>query len=284
MDCESVRTFVGKAQGMSEDIFSTQEIEKPQDSGNTLYTSPVVGWGLVILLMAVISWLARKRDRSATQNSKTTSNGASSFGQQPDQLRFTQALQWVSYGKELERSKQYKEAVAVYDQGLRQHPNDFHLWHERGLALAKLQQFEEAIKSYDRAYELRPTYRDLAHERGDTLLELGRYEEAINAFDTYLRYAPGTAHILTDRGYALYHLGHYEEALRSFDQVFKEIRQDRDSVVQAHFYQIESLYQLGQLEAAFQSSQKAMKQYPTDFLKAQHERLQQEIANSVQSG
>jgi tetratricopeptide (TPR) repeat protein len=269
---------------MSEDTFLIQETENPQDSGSALHPSPAIGLGLVILLMAVISWLARKRDRSTAQSSTSNFNGANRPKQQPDQLPFTQALQWVSYGKELERSKQHKEAVAVYEQGLRQHPNDFHLWHERGLALAKLQQFEEAIESYDQAHKLRPTYRDLAHERGDTLLELGRYEEAIDAFNTYLRYAPGTVHILTDRGYALYHLGRYEEALQSFDQVFKEVRQDRDSVIRTHFYQIESLRQLGQLEAAFQSSQRAMKRYPTGFFKAQHEKLQQEMASSVQSG
>ncbi|UBF25693.1 tetratricopeptide repeat protein [Kovacikia minuta CCNUW1] len=270
------------ASGSSQSI-PIQEIEQLQDSGTELTNSPIAGWVILLCLAAIVGgqivYQRSRKPSSPDPNSTANSSvGEAGIHQDSGKLHFTQALQWVSYAKELERSQQYEAAVAVFDQGLRHHPQDFRLWHERGLVLAKLQRFEDAIQSYDRAYQLRPHDRDLAHERGDTLLELERYEEAIAAFNTYLQRAPGNPHILTDQGYALYHLKRYEEALEMFNQVLKSAERDRDSRIRAHYYQIESLRQLGQLDAALLSSQQAIKQYPEEFFKVQHEELQQQIS------
>lgn len=194
--------------------------------------------------------------------------------------RPTQSLQWLSRGKALERTQQYHQAIATYDQGITHYPNDYRLWHERGLALAKLQQFEAAIASYDRAYQLRPSQRDLSHERGDALLQLKRYEEAIASFDIYLRYAPNVAHILADKGYALFQLQRYEEALQTLNQVLKVGHQDLVSIGYAHYYQIETLRHLGQLQAALKSSQIATQQYPNKRLQLQQEELHQQMFNT----
>jgi len=194
--------------------------------------------------------------------------------------RPTQSLQWLSRGKALERTQQYSPAIALYDQGITHYPNDYRLWHERGLALAKLQQFEAAIASYDRAYQLRPSQRDLSHERGDALLQLKRYEEAIDSFDTYLRYAPNVAHILADKGYALFQLQRYEEALHPLNQVLKVGHQDLVSIRYAHYYQIETLCQLGQLQAALKSSQIAAQQHSDQRLQLQQEKLLQQMSKT----
>jgi len=191
-----------------------------------------------------------------------------------------QALQWLSRGKALEHTQQYASAIALYDQGITHYPNDYRLWHERGLALAKLQRFEDAIASYDRAYQLRPSQRDLSHERGDALLQLKRYEEAIASFDTYLRYAPDIAHILADKGYALFQLQRYEEALQPLNQVLKSEHQDTVSICYAHYYQIETLRQLGQLQAALKSSQLATQQHSDQRLQLQQEKLLQQMSKT----
>lgn len=257
---------------MSDPIFTLLEQEQSQDAAPFSPSAPAIGWGIVLLFVGVLIGRRMRQQPPVTPSEK---------GHSPDQLAFTQALQWVSYGKELERKEQYEAAIAVYDRGLNQHPNDFRLWHERGLALAKLQRFEQALVSFNHAYELRPNDRDLAHERGDTLLQLERFEQAIASFDQYLKYDPDSAHILADRGYALYRLERYEEALRSLNQVLKSERRDRFSLIQAHYYQIESLRQLGQLEAALQSSQAAIAQHGEEHFAAQHEAIQQEISQSL---
>ncbi|MCY7324152.1 MAG: tetratricopeptide repeat protein [Phormidesmis sp. CAN_BIN36] len=257
---------------MSKRTFTTLDYEMPQDSG-ILSASPIVGWGIVLILLGgVVGWQMTRQRRALNQgvNHKRTEDAAI-------QPRFTQALQWIAYAKEQERSQHYDDAIATYSRGLSDFPDDFRLWHERGLLLAKLQRFESAIESYDRAYALQPKQRDLAHERGDALLQLKRYEEAIVSLDTFLRYSPGNAHVLTDRGYAFYQLDRFEEALQSLNQVLKTERRDRNSLVRAHYYQIETLRHLGRFETALRSSQEAIKQHPEELFKAQHDALRRQI-------
>ncbi|MBF2029833.1 MAG: tetratricopeptide repeat protein [Oscillatoriales cyanobacterium C42_A2020_001] len=255
---------------MSDPVFTLLQQEQSQDAAPFAPSAPAISWGIILLFVGV---LIGRRIRQQPP--------ASEKGHSPHQLTFTQALQWVSYGKELERKEQYEAAIAVYDRGLNQHPNDFRLWHERGLALAKLQRFEQALESFNHAYALRPNDRDLAHERGDTLLQLEQFEQAIASFDRYLKYDPDSAHILADRGYALYRLDRYEEALRSLNQVLKVERRDRYSLIRAHYYQIESLRQLGQLEAALHSSQNAIAQHSDEHFVAQHQAIQQQISQAI---
>ncbi|NJR65478.1 MAG: tetratricopeptide repeat protein [Leptolyngbyaceae cyanobacterium CRU_2_3] len=248
-----------------------------QPSQNLSIPAPVAyiaEWGIVLLLVTGMSWFVnRKRSSSIPPNSATQSQVLLGL----ETLQFNQPLQWVSYGKQLERSRQYLAAIAVYNRGINQYPNDFHLWHERGLALAKLQRFEEAIASYDQAYQIRPEQRDLAHERGDALLQLGRYEEAIDCFDVFLRYAPGNTHVLADRGYALVQLGCYQEALRSLEAVLKGNRWERTPTAYARYYQIEALRQSGQLKAALQSAAIAVKQHPEERFQAQYAALKHQL-------
>jgi tetratricopeptide (TPR) repeat protein len=238
---------------MSTQTFTTVEDHSPQVVPST--PPPAIALTFLILLSAIITW-SLTRDRP------------------------NQSLQWLSQGKDLERTQQYQQAIALYDQGIAHYPNDYRLWHERGLALAKLQQFEAAIASYDRAYQIRPTQRDLSHERGDAPLQLKRYEEAIASFDTYLRYAPNVAHILADKGYALFQLHRYKEALSSLNQALKVGHQDPFSIRYAHYYQIETLRHLGQLEAALISSQIATQKHPNERLKTQQTELHQQMSKT----
>ncbi|MBD1821320.1 tetratricopeptide repeat protein [Cyanobacteria bacterium FACHB-DQ100] len=248
---------------MSKNLFTTSEPSSTPISISP--SSPIAGWGIVAIVLgiAIASQSLRKKQPQPALDPY-----------QP--LPFTQLMQWLGYGKQLENAKNLEGAIAVYEQGLKQYPNDFRLWHERGLALAKHQRFEAALESYDRAFALRPDYRDLAHERGDTLLQLERYEEAIVSLDQYLRYEPNSAHVLADRGYALHQLGRYEEALRALNQAIDRAFSDANSLNYARYYQIECLRKLGQFNAALQACEAAIKQNPQ--FQAQYKAIQAEIA------
>lgn len=260
---------------MSNSSITTSEYEFPPDSPPAPPSAPMLSWGIALLLLGILigSQINRQKNPNAAVESIESLDIESL-----NRVRFTQALQWVSYGKKLERKEQYDDAIAVYDKGLSHHPNDFHLWHERGLAFAKLQQFESALTSFDRAYRLRPKNPDLAHERGDTLLQLERYEDAIASFDIYLRCNPDSAHVLSDYGYALCHLGRFEAALPCLNRVLKTEQRDRFSLTRSHYYQIEALRHLGQLDTALQSSQTAIARYADEHFEAQREAIRQQIA------
>lgn len=261
---------------MSDPVFTILEPPHPQNSSPFSPSAPTIGWGIALLCVGIFIGKQMNRQQSAATAPENAPSSA-------DRRSFTQPLQWVSYGKSLERQERYEDAIAVYDQGLSQHPNDFRLWHERGLALAKLLRFEEARDSFDCAYRLRPKDGDLAHERGDTLLQLEQFEDAIASFDIYLKYHPNNAHVMADRGYALYRLGRFEDALQCLNRVLKTERSDRFALPHAHYYQIESLRCLGQLEAALQSSQQAIIRYSEEHFIAQHEAIRQQMADFATS-
>lgn len=232
---------------------------------------PLLGSGLVLLLAAGISYWQQRRRMLAPEPQFDELRFSQPSFSQPS---FSQPLQWLGYGKQLERLGRYQDAVALYDRALQQHPQSYRLWHERGLALAKLQRFEAALASYDRAYELCPQQRDLAHERGDTLLQLGRYAEAVESFDIFLQFAPHSGHVLADRGYALMQLGDYKAALRSIEQALSQ-RWEPGVQIQARHYQIEALRRSGQLQAALRAAQIAMRQHPQANFEAQYAALRQ---------
>jgi tetratricopeptide (TPR) repeat protein len=235
---------------------STIEPPLPLGSGNAQPLVPPLGWGLLVIGLGIM--VGRQLARPT----------------QPTGADRGQALQWLGRGKELEKAKRFEAAIALYDEALQYHPQEFRLWHERGLALAKLQRFEEAISSYDRAYAINPNQRDLAHERGDALLQLERFEEAIVSLDRYLRYQPDSAHVLGDRAFALYRLGKYEAALLIWERILKTERNDLVSLKYAHYHQIQTLKQLGRWEQAQESMQTALRRYPDEAFKALHDELQ----------
>ncbi len=237
------------------------------------YGSLLVGGGILILLCgAIASWQKSRRPSGGTGRSSAASGVHPARDQNP--LHFTQPLQWLGYGKELEKAKRYQEALKVYDQALEHFPNDFRFWHERGLTLAKLERYREALVSYDQANAIRPNHPDIAHERGDTLLELERFEEAYITLGEYLRYVPGSPHVLADQGYALYRLGRYPEALDLFQQVLKSPRQDPNATRRTYYFGVEVLNRLDQVDDALALAQKAVARYPDESCyREQHERL-----------
>ncbi|MCU0548835.1 MAG: tetratricopeptide repeat protein [Leptolyngbya sp. Prado105] len=242
---------------MSQRTFTSSEPSNP--SSPITPDSPIVSWGIVLIAFGIA--LASRALRQPKAPSQA----------QP----FTQALHWLGHGKQLEGAKDLEGAIATYEAGLKHHPNDFRLWHERGLALAKHQRFEAALESYDRAYALRPDYRDLAHERGDTLLQLGRYEAAIVSLNSYLRYVPNNAHVLGDLGFAHYKLGRYEDAIKLLNASIANAQGDPYSMNYARHYQIKTLEKMGELSQALKAAEAAM-QYNPEF-KAQYEALQARI-------
>jgi tetratricopeptide (TPR) repeat protein len=215
-------------------------------SNPTLLNPTTGGWLIFTLLAAITAYLWRNSSQRSPQSPAPT-----------------QLLRYIEAAKRYEYENNYKQAIATYEAGLEDYPNDYRLWHERGLAFAKLRQFKDAIASYDRAYALRPDLRDLAHERGDALLELDRYEDAIASLDIFLRYEPNSSHVWTDRGYALYRLGRYPEAVECLKraQSIKFSGQPGESV-RNRYYHIMALYYDGQIEAAKTAVTAARREHP----------------------
>ncbi|MCP1842166.1 protein O-GlcNAc transferase [Bradyrhizobium sp. USDA 4524] len=87
-----------------------------------------------------------------------------------------------------------------------------------GNALRALRRFDEALASFDRAVALKQNLAPALYNRGLTLADLGRHEEALASFDRVHALAPDHADAHRNRGTALRKLQRPEEALASLDR------------------------------------------------------------------
>lgn len=77
----------------------------------------------------------------------------------------------------------YAEALEVFDEVVRVHPNFPDVHNKRGLCLALLSRPREAEQAFSEAISIAPTYAEAHLNRGIVLQELGDHEAARQAFD-----------------------------------------------------------------------------------------------------
>ncbi|QOZ36882.1 glycosyltransferase family 41 protein [Bradyrhizobium sp. CCBAU 53421] len=152
----------------------------------------------------------------------------------------------------LHQRGQLAAAEKIYEDILRQQPNNFDALHLLGLISAQtgrsqrgadlirrairlnggvadahnnlgntllaLRSFGDALASFDRATALKPDLAPALYNRGLTLAELGRHDEAVASYDRVIALAPDHADAHRNRGAALRKLGRAEEALASLDR------------------------------------------------------------------
>ena len=108
------------------------------------------------------------------------------------------------------------EALAAYDEILRDQPRDAAALINRGNVLQSLARFADALEAFDAVLRIAPGSADARYNRGNALLAMGRHEEAIAAFDTAIALRPNQAQGLLNRGIALAALGRHADALEAY--------------------------------------------------------------------
>jgi predicted O-linked N-acetylglucosamine transferase (SPINDLY family) len=194
---------------------------------------------------------------------------------------------------DLHRKGMLLEAKRLYEDLLREEPNDFNALHlfgvlaiqsgqsQAGVAsitraielnsslvdahnslgngLRELGRPLEALASYDRALSLKPDYAEAHNNRGTALRDLQRYEEEIAAYERAIRLKPDYAAAHNNRGAVLYRLRRYEDALLSSDRAL-ELQPD---FAGAHSNRGTALSALGHLGEALVSYEKAIALNPS---------------------
>jgi len=120
-------------------------------------------------------------------------------------------------GASLFSQGQYEEAIARFDDVLRQEPRMTRALLAKGNALLRIGQSEEALRSFDEV---------LSFDRGNLDALLGtagvyaaqhRWRDVVDLADTYLMIRPGDPDMLTQRGDALLALGKRPDAQISYE-------------------------------------------------------------------
>jgi len=131
------------------------------------------------------------------------------------------SLAWYDKGTTLGELGWYGEALDALNEALRLSLDYPDAWDNKGIALSALGREEEALTCHERAIRLDPTVANYWHNKGVTLGRLGRLKEALAAIDQALRLQPELRDAWHNRAAALGELRQYEEALQALNEALR---------------------------------------------------------------
>ncbi len=100
-----------------------------------------------------------------------------------------------------QRAKRLPEALAAFDQSLKQNPRDTNVIRQRAEVLLSLGQFDDAIAGFTKFLELEGPVGDVYRARGSAYAKSDKYREAINDYTMSLQFEPAP-NMLKQRGKA----------------------------------------------------------------------------------
>jgi tetratricopeptide (TPR) repeat protein len=107
----------------------------------------------------------------------------------------------------LHRAERWEEAMARYDQLLREWEPDAELHYYRGAVHWKLGHPDQALEDFRRVIDLDPTHFD-AHRHADWLLsQQQRWDEVLDMWNAYIAHTPSSAEAYFERGGTNFHKG-----------------------------------------------------------------------------
>ncbi|MCS3446891.1 MULTISPECIES: tetratricopeptide repeat protein [Bradyrhizobium] len=160
----------------------------------------------------------------------------------------------------LHQRGQLAAAEKIYEDILRQQPDNFDALHLLGLISAQTGRSERGVDLIRRAIRLNGNVADAHSNLGNTLRALRRFDEALASFDRAIALRQDLAPALYNRGLTLADLGRHQEALASFDRVIALAPNHAD----AHRNRGAALRKLERLEEALASLDRAIALKPND--------------------
>lgn len=155
----------------------------------------------------------------------------------------------------LRRHERSKEALEVYERGLKSSPNDTRLLYARALLQETLDNFEAAERDLRRVIELKPDNADALNALGYTLADHNKnLTEAKELIEKAIKLKPDESAILDSLGWIHYRLGNLEEALKYLQRAYKK---QPEAEIAAHLGEV--LWVSGQKDEASKIWEEAKK-------------------------
>ena len=152
-------------------------------------------------------------------------------------------------------------ALAIIEQGLKEHVDAHDLLYDRAMVLEKLDRITDAETTLRRLVELKPDDAQSLNALGYTLVDrTSKLEEGLKLIERAHKLAPADPFILDSMGWALYRLGRLDEAEEYLVRAFAE---RPDPEIAAHLGEV--LFAKGQPQKArevWQSQLKASPDHP----------------------
>ena len=126
----------------------------------------------------------------------------------------------IQEGEKLIENKEFKAALAHYNDVVKRFPNESEAWSDRGAVKNDIKQYLEAIEDLNKAIELDKNSARAWNNRGYAKSSLSRYAEAITDYTEAIRLDPKDCEILNNRGWAFLKLNQLDESEADYNKAF----------------------------------------------------------------
>jgi tetratricopeptide (TPR) repeat protein len=109
----------------------------------------------------------------------------------------------ITAGPGDEQPETYQEAFMLYDQAIKQDPNNTRAWNNKGVALAEMDNFTGSIYCFDKVIEIDQTLAEAWNNKGAALDCLGHHSEALAYYDNSTVLNPSLAEAWYNMGRSL---------------------------------------------------------------------------------
>lgn len=166
-------------------------------------------------------------------------------------LRLSRGIAQVNDGN-------YDQAIAIFNQILRDNPSSSEALIGRGTAYAFERKLDVAIADFSKAILSNPTTGEAWKRRGQARAALGESLEAVKDLTKALEFDPNSSDILHERGMVFFKSKDYIDAVADLDTC---VRLDKDNK-SAYSYMGLALVSVGEYKRAFEAHEKALQLDP----------------------
>jgi len=124
----------------------------------------------------------------------------------------------MSQAQGLMAAKDYDPAIRIYDDLIRQYPDNYTVWNMLGIALQQIGQIDSARSAYARATKLNPKFSEAYNNVGTTWYQQQKYGKAIRAYQKSIAANPDLASAYSNMGCAYFSEKKYPQALAAFNR------------------------------------------------------------------
>ncbi|OUD15468.1 tetratricopeptide repeat protein [Thioflexithrix psekupsensis] len=151
-------------------------------------------------------------------------------------------------------------ALAVFERGLLQYPDDLDLYYARAMTAESIDRLDILEQDLRHILSIDPDHVEAINALGYTLADrTDRYREAYELIEKALSMRPDSHYIIDSMGWVLYRLGQNDQAI---DYLRRALAIEYDAEIAAHLGEV--LWATGAEQEAREILEKALEQFPND--------------------
>jgi tetratricopeptide (TPR) repeat protein/S1-C subfamily serine protease len=131
------------------------------------------------------------------------------------------AIDWLNYGNQLWRFRQFEEAVNAFEKAISLKSDFYQAYYGKGLALWYADKDLEALAAFEQTTQIAPNFSAAWRYQGIILIMLEKYDLALAAYNKVIELQPDNFVLHVERGVVLSKLKRFTEAVTAYNDALK---------------------------------------------------------------